>query len=227
MSEEKVSSGEPGVSGETRTASTVPRLRAHNPQPLTPPASLDVRAFRRTMGLLATGVTVITTHMNGSIHGMTANAVTSVSLDPLLMLVAINRRTRMCNIIQQAGEFAINILSERQDELSRHFAGAKTGPQPASLRFEPDPDDGAPYIPGTLAAIRCRIERVLDGGDHVIVLGGVVHFADGPPASPLLHFGDRYCSLRDLAPSTLGSELQAVQISPEAGPTGRREHFIA
>ena len=205
MSEEKVSGSEPGGSGETRAISTAPRLAAHRPQPVAPPASLDTR-FRQTMGLLATGVTVITTRMNGSVHGMTANSVTSVSLEPLLMLAAINRRASMCNIIQQAGEFAINILSERQEELSRHFAGAKTGLPPASLRFESDLD-GAPYILDTLAAIRCRVARVLDGGDHVIVLGHVVHFHDGPPASPLLYFGGRYCSLRDLeAPHSPGSE---------------------
>jgi flavin reductase (DIM6/NTAB) family NADH-FMN oxidoreductase RutF len=113
----------------------------------------------------------------------------------------------MCTIIQQAGEFAINILSERQEELSRHFAGAKTGPQPAGLRFESYPDDGAPYILDTLATIRCRVARVLNGGDHVIVLGRVVHFHDGPPGLPLLYFGNRYRSLCDLeGPGTLGFE---------------------
>ncbi len=194
MSEEKVCGGQPGGTGE---ASTEPRHPAPNPQPVAPAASLDTRAFRRTMGLFATGVTVITTRMSSSVHGMTANAVTSVSLDPLLVLAAINRRTSMCNIIQQAGEFAINILSERQEELSRHFAGAKTGPQPASLRFESYPYDGTPYILDTLAALRCRVAQVLDGGDHDILLGRVVHFRDGPPASPLVYFGDRYCTLSD------------------------------
>ena len=198
MSDEMISGGEPGRSGETRAAPTVPRLPAYSPHPVAAPASLDTRAFRRTMSLLATGVTVITTRLNGSIHGMTASAVTSVSLEPLLMLAAIDRRTGMCKIIQQAGEFAINILSERQEELSRHFAGPKIRPQPASLRFKSDPDDGAPCISDALAAIRCRVARVLDGGDHIIVLGRVVHFCDGPTASPLLYFGDRYCSLRDL-----------------------------
>ena len=194
---EKVSGGEPGGCGETRAASIVPRLPAHSPQAVAARASPDTQAFRRTMGLIASGVTVITTRMNGSVHGMTATAVTSVSLDPLLMQVAINRRARMCNIVQQAGEFAINILSERQEELSHYFAGAKAGPQPASLRFDPDPDS-VPYIHDALAAIHCRIERVVDGGDHVIVLGRVVHFYDGPPAAPLVYFGGRYCSLHDL-----------------------------
>ena len=179
-------------------------------------------AFRRTMGLFATGVTVITARMNGSVHGMTANAVTSVSLDPLLVLAAINRRASMSNIIQQAGEFAINILSERQEELSRHFAGAKIRPPPASLRFEADSDDGAPYIVDTLAAIRCRVARVLDGGDHVILLGRVVHFRDGPPASPLVYFGDRYCSVRDLpAPSTANSAADFFDPSADGSKRAR------
>ena len=199
MNEEKMNGGKSGGRGETREASTVPRVPDNSPQPLDPPASLDTQAFRHTTGLLATGVTVITTRVNGSIHGMTANSVTSVSLDPLLMQVSINRHASMCNLIQQADEFAINILSEGQEDLARHFgSGARTGAQPASLHFEPHPDDGAPYIQDTLATIRCRIERLLDGGDHVIVLGRVIHFHAGPPAPPLIYFGERYRSLRDL-----------------------------
>ncbi len=186
---------------------TTPRLPAQSPQPVASPALLDTRLFRGTMGLLATGVTVIMTRLNGSVHGMTANSVTSVSLEPLLMQVAIDRRASMCNTIQRAGEFVINILNERQEELSRYFGGAKIGPPPASLRFESDPDDGAPYILDALATLHCRVERVFDAGDHVIVLGRVVHFHDGPPASPLVYFGDRYCSVRDLkAPGAPGSE---------------------
>lgn len=196
MSEEMVG-GERGGSGEMTAASTVPRLPAHSRQLMAPPTALDTRVFCRTMGLFATGVTVITTRMNGSVHGMTANSVTSLSLDPLLMLVAINRRASMCPIIQQAGEFVINVLNERQEELSHYFGGAKIGTPPASLCFEPNPDS-VPYIRGTLAAIHCRIERVVDGGDHVIVLGRVVHFHDGPPAPPLVYFRGRYCSLRDV-----------------------------
>jgi flavin reductase (DIM6/NTAB) family NADH-FMN oxidoreductase RutF len=164
MNEEKISGGKSGGRGETRQASTVTHVPANSPQPLDPLPSLDTQAFRHTMGLLATGVTVITTRVNGAIHGMTASSVTSVSLDPLLMQVSINRHASMCNLIQQAGEFAINILSERQEDLARHFGGgARTGAQPASLRFEPHTNDNAPYIQDTLATIRCQIERLLDG----------------------------------------------------------------
>ena len=205
MIEEKVSGSEPGGSDATRAASTALRLVGHRPRPGAPSASLET-LFRGTMGLFATGVTVIATRMNGSVHGMTANSVTSVSLEPLLMQVAINRRSSMCSIIQRTGEFTINILNERQEDLSRYFGGAKIGPPPASLRFESDLD-GAPFIHDALAAIHCRIARVVDAGDHVIVLGQVVHFHDGPPASPLVYFGGRYCSLRDLeTPHALRSE---------------------
>ena len=170
-------------------------------------ASLDTRAFRRTMGLFATGVTVITTRVNGDIHGMTASSVAPVSLDPLLVLVSIARRTRMYGIIHRAGKFAINILSEHQEELSRHFAGAETGLPPASLRFESGPDDGAPFIHDTLAAIRCRIEREVDVGDHVVVLGRVIQLREGSPAPP----ADLLRQPLPLAPRTGG-----------AGPTPRR-----
>src|SRR5271166_1043110 len=207
-SEEKASGSARGRSDETRAASTVPRLPAYSPQPWAPSAPLET-LFRGTMGLFPTGVAVIITRMNGSVYGMTANSVTSVSLEPLLMQVAINRRSSMCSIIQRTGEFTINILNERQEELSSYFGGAKIGPPPASLRFESYPGDGLPYIRDTLAAIHCRIARVVDAGDHVIVLGQVVHFHDGPPASPLVYFGGRYCSLRDTkAPGAPGSEPQ-------------------
>ena len=100
MIEEKASGSE---RDELRAASTALGLAGHRPQPGVPSASQGT-LFRGTMGLFPTGVTVITTRLSGSDHGMTANSVTSVSLEPLLMQVAINRRSSMCNLIQQAGD---------------------------------------------------------------------------------------------------------------------------
>lgn len=194
--------------GEARALSADARLPPNGSQPP------DAQAFRRTMGLLATAVTVITTRVNGSTHGMTANSVTSVSLDPLLVVVAIARRTRMYGIIHEAGEFAINILSEHQEDLSRHFAGADTGPPPASLHFEFEPDDNAPFIHDTLANIRCEIEREVDVGDHVIVLGRVVEFRQGQPALPLIYFGSRCRSLRELEMRDRPREISNAELVP-------------
>ncbi|MFQ3662836.1 MAG: flavin reductase family protein, partial [Chloroflexaceae bacterium] len=85
--------------------------------------AVDQREYRTTMGLFATGVTVITARAGEETRGMTANAVTSVSLDPLLLLVCVDRRARMARVIVEAERFAVNILRADQEALSRHFAG--------------------------------------------------------------------------------------------------------
>ena len=216
MSAKKASSGEANESVVARAGFPLSR-------PVDQPTSLDTGAFRQTMGLLATGVTVITTRLNGTIHGMTASAVTSVSLEPLLVLVAIDRRHRMCNIIQEAGEFAIKILTEYQQELARHFAGAHTGAQPVTLQFESDPDSGTPCIHDSLATICCRVDRVLDGGDHVIVLGLVVRFhAAGPTTRPLLYFSDHYCSLCNLNTSGSPEDWNPGAVGPSRSQNQER-----
>lgn len=184
-----------------------------------PVAALDPRAFRRTVGRFATGVTVITVRAGETVHGMTANSFTSVSLEPLLLLVCIDRRARMAALIEAAGEFAVNVLSDRQEELSRHFAGSKSGPEPASLRFDRTDPERAPIIHGCLAAIRCRVERVVDGGDHIIVIGQVVAFRADEDEDPLLYFGGRYRWLSEMEPAGPAAEVwnnDAVRIYHEA-----------
>lgn len=153
---------------------------------------IDLRQFRRTMGLFATGVTVITVHANGSVHGMTANAVSSVSLDPLLVLVCVGRRARMCGMIVEAGRFAINILSEHQEELSRHFGG-----QPADgVCIGLSDLNGIPILDNSLATLICTVDRVVDGGDHIIVLGRVDALKSvGDEQQPLLYYAGRYHQL--------------------------------
>lgn len=149
---------------------------------------VDPREFRRTVGLFATGVTVITAQAGGDVHGMTANSITSVSLDPLLMLVCVDRRANMYTIITEAGRFAINILGEHQEAVSRHFAG-RPGDQPIAFAQL----DGVPILYGTLATIACTTDQVLDGGDHIIVIGRVDAISQAAQVRPpLLYFGGRY-----------------------------------
>ena len=166
---------------------------------------IDPREFRRLSGLFATGVTVITTRIGEDVHGMTANAFTSLSLDPLLVIVCVDRRARMHPLIQQAGRFAVNFLHEGQEAISRNFAGQPQENIGETLRFSTD--DGAPVILGCLGSMRCEVHEVLDGGDHAIVIGRVTELIRGDVgAHPLVYFGGEYRRLlveperRDAAP---------------------------
>ncbi len=162
------------------------------------PRPPDPTEFRRMMGLFATGVMVVTAQVDGEMHGMTANAVMSVSLDPLLVCVSVSRSARMNGVLHQAGGFALNILSADQQALSQYFAGAWKHASPPEYRFEPWV--GGPRLVGALAAAGCRTERILDGGDHHLFLGQVLalHQPDGS-LNPLLFFGGRYHRLREPA----------------------------
>lgn len=154
--------------------------------------SIDPRDYRTTMGLFATGVTVITARAGAETRGMTANAVTSVSLDPLLLLVCIDRRARMAGVVVEAGRFAVNILRADQEQVSRHFAGRpQEGLAPPLVELA-----GAPALAESMAALVCAVERVLDGGDHIIVIGRVEALRRGEDeAEPLLYFRGGYRGL--------------------------------
>ena len=172
-----------------------------------PPVSeqIDPREFRRVSGLFATGVTVVTTQVGDDVHGMTANAFTTLSLDPLLIIICVDRRARMHPIIQRAGRFAVNFLHEGQEAISRNFAGQPQESIGEILHFSSDEE--APVILGCLASLRCDVHEVLDGGDHAIVIGRVTQLIRGDVgAHPLVYFGGEYRRLlveperRDAAP---------------------------
>ena len=155
---------------------------------------IDERTFRTTIGLFATGVTVVSAEADTKIYGMTANSVTSVSLNPPLLLVCVDRRARMAGAITAAGQFAVSILRDDQEGVSRHFAG-QPGPvvQPAFAPLGP-----AHRLEDCMAAMACATERVFDGGDHIIVLAQVTALWHADVrGDPLLYFGGRY---RQIAP---------------------------
>jgi len=153
---------------------------------------VDPGEFRRTMGLFATGVTVITARVDGEIHGMTANSVTSVSLDPLLVLVCVDNRAHMRGLITAAGRFAVNILSERQKRLSGHFAGRKS----PDIEVVFADIAGTPTLPGSLASLVCAVDRVVDAGDHIVVFGRVDALTrTGDDERPLIYYAGTYREL--------------------------------
>jgi flavin reductase (DIM6/NTAB) family NADH-FMN oxidoreductase RutF len=145
-------------------------------------------AFRRTLGMFATGVTVLTTRSGESVHGMTANAFMSVSLRPPLVLVSVDRRARMSNLLHEGVRFGVNVLEAAQVDLSDHFAGraAEDSDEP---RFELVHD--TPLVEGALAHLVARVVRSYWGGDHSLFLGQVeyAHYGEG---EPLLFHGGRY-----------------------------------
>lgn len=166
--------------------------------PATPPTGVDSREYRRTIGRFATGVTVLATYReDGSVIGMTANALVSVSLDPTLLLVCIDKRANILPHILRADRFAFSVLSEAQEPLSSYFAGFWSPERPAPP-FTFSDLAGAPRLEGTLATLTCRSYRVDDGGDHKIVLGEVVALSRaGEAARPLLFFQGQYARLAE------------------------------
>jgi flavin reductase (DIM6/NTAB) family NADH-FMN oxidoreductase RutF len=146
--------------------------------------------FRSVMGRLATGVTVVTATSPEGPVGMTANAVCSLSLDPLLLLVCFDNEARTLPVVRDVGRFGVNVLRADQEALARLFASKR----PESEKFAGVPHtvhDGIPVIEGALAWVGCRLERVIPGGDHTIGIGAV-EAAEAGHGDPLLWFRGSY-----------------------------------
>ncbi|MBC3191839.1 flavin reductase family protein [Pseudonocardia sp. C8] len=147
--------------------------------------AIDPKELRRCLGHFATGVTVITCHgEDGAPHGATVNAFTAVSLDPPLVLVSLDRRSRVCGLLESR-PFTVNVLDAAQKELALHFAGRPN----QEVRWAADSGCGAPRLDGTLAHISCTPWRAYDGGDHVLYLGEVQQFHIHPGRPLLFHSG--------------------------------------
>lgn len=156
------------------------------------PGRIDPREFRRTCGRFATGVTVITADTGDRVHGMTANAFVSVSLEPPLILVSVDNRARMRQVIERAGRYGVSILAEDQASLSDHFAGRPV--EAAEIRFTQA--FGVPLLEGALAHLVARVVEAHPAGDHTLFIGEVEHLAyrDG---RPLIFYSGQYSGLAD------------------------------
>jgi flavin reductase (DIM6/NTAB) family NADH-FMN oxidoreductase RutF len=143
-------------------------------------------ALRRTLGMFATGVTVITALKGEEVHGMTANAFMSVSLEPPLVLISVDRRTKMCALLHEGMSYGVSVLCESQAALSDRFAGRSDQGEP---KFQVVKE--TPLVDGALAHFVARVERSYWGGDHSLFLGRV-EYARQNPGTPLLFHGGRY-----------------------------------
>ena len=158
--------------------------------------AFDPQLQRRILGRFATGVTVVTTRHGEQLHGMTANAVTSLSLDPPLVLVCFDLGSLTLRAIRGHGAFVVNVLAAPQQHLSRNFARRGLAAAWDGIKHRRGPT-GSPRLEDVLAALECTVEHALPGGDHEIIVGRVRHVeTSANPSGPLVFFRGGYASLR-------------------------------
>jgi flavin reductase (DIM6/NTAB) family NADH-FMN oxidoreductase RutF len=151
----------------------------------------DQAAFRKALGLYATGVAIVTAKADGAdLLGITINSFSSVSLDPALILFSASKNLRSLEKLARADAWAINVLSRDQTDISRRFA------QPGSDKWSGvewiDGHHGVPVLPGALAVFECEPYARYSGGDHDILLGQVVRYTTTPERAPLVFFAGSY-----------------------------------
>ena len=163
---------------------------------------IDSDTFRRVMGHFVTGVTVVSAFDGELPFGITVNALSSVSLDPPLVMVALDRRRFLTPIVRAAGRYAVNILSEDQQAMSDCFAGAPV--QPGRDAFCGAAwhrgASGLPLIDGVIATLECTVVETYSAGDHDLFIGRVDTLANDPShPMPLLYYRRRYLRIEHAA----------------------------
>ncbi|MFB4162376.1 flavin reductase family protein [Alteribacillus sp. JSM 102045] len=147
---------------------------------------MNPKEFRNCMGHFATGVTVVTSETETGTHGFTVNSFTSVSLDPMLVLVSVDRNTTALNVLKD-NTFIVNVLKDDQQDTAMHFAGRAQDPEP----FAWETGQLGQRIKNSLAHIECEPWAAYDGGDHVLYLGEVKNF-EYNSGDPLLYFCGKF-----------------------------------
>jgi len=158
---------------------------------------IDSRSFRQLMGCFATGITVVTTKdANDEAVGLTVNSLTSVSLTPPLVLFCLDRQAKLYPVFKRSTHFGVSILSDDQEDISRHFADAHHNPRPKGLWDKSQAN--CPIIRQTLGWIACKKSATHKAGDHDIFIGEVVKLRKRADlCDPLLYFHGRYRRIGD------------------------------
>jgi flavin reductase (DIM6/NTAB) family NADH-FMN oxidoreductase RutF len=156
--------------------------------------AVDTVRYRQVMGHFATGVAIVTCSGPDGPAGLTTNAVTSVSLDPLLLLVCFDNTSRTLAAVREARRFAVNVLRAGQEDLARVFASKRV----AREKFEAVTHmvaHGVPVLDAALAWLACDLRDLHPGGDHTIGIGAVTHMDADPDGAPLVWFRGGYHAL--------------------------------
>jgi len=176
---------------------------------------IDGSRFRQVMGRFATGVTVVTTFADGQPQGITVNALSSVSLEPPLVMVALDRGRFITPMVRRHGRYAVNVLGEGQQGLSDCFAHAAVRPGREDFcgaAWHPGAT-GLPLLDGAIATLECSVVETFSAGDHDLFIGRVDALDEGDPREagtrPLLYFRRRYLRIEQAADA-------AVEGKPEA-----------
>jgi flavin reductase (DIM6/NTAB) family NADH-FMN oxidoreductase RutF len=151
--------------------------------------------FRKLVGSFGSGVTVVSSGSDGEFHAMTASAFTSVSLEPPMVLICVDKSAQSAEIIRRHGYFSVSILAEGQEAISNACAKRDT-PESNGLvgvehRLGPL---GLPMLEGTIASLECRTVHEYEGGDHLIFVGQVESGSLGEAEQPLMYFRGSYGS---------------------------------
>lgn len=159
--------------------------------------TLSAAEFRNAMSSFATGVTIITVENGGKVHGMTANAFASVSLDPLLVLVCVDNRTLTHDLLHEKQRFGINVLAADQQRISHYYSDPARSyadaEEKAGAHFDRTAH-GTPTLHGALAYLECRLHSAQEAGDHTIFVAQVEQ-AVVRQGAPLLFFRGSYCQV--------------------------------
>ncbi len=159
---------------------------------------VDHKQLRHAFGAFATGIAVITVGGDPP-HGMTANSLTTVSLDPPLLLICVSKNAVMHDLLPPAGSFAVSVLDSGQESVARHFANNDRPlgkEQFEAVNWIPGPMTGAPIIVGALARFECELWRTYDGGDHSIFLGSLLSLEREAKESALVFLHGKYRQVR-------------------------------
>ena len=171
--------------------------RDASPRRVDAPETVEVADFKQAGRRFASGVTVVTTRVGEVVHGATVSAFTTLSLEPLQVMISLGQTGRLAALIRESGIFAVSILAAEQEAISRAFA---TPSRPTCMHEFPDVRSqvaatGAPIVEGCLAFFDCSVADAIDTGDHTIFVGKVqsVGAVDG---APLIYFDGAYRQLR-------------------------------
>ena len=192
---------------------------SETPDTNSPPGTasgFDGAAFRRVISNFMSGVVVITAAHGGARYGMTVSAVSSLSLDPPMLLVCLNANSTTQDAVHRSGRFAVNVLAEDQGELAERFARPGTTDKFSGLTTRSG-RTAAPLLPGTLAVIECRVAEVVSGGTHRVFLADVVH-AETTEGSPLAYFQGKFGKFELAQDAEVYRRLRQLVLSRRLGP---------